>query len=495
MTQSLRQRTASGFLWSAAQRVSTLFITFVSSIVLARLLAPADFGHIGMLMVFVAVSGTLIDGGFGAALIQKKEPTSIDYSTVFYFNLVFSIAAYLVLFASAPAIAAMYGFGDLSLMLRVIATVVIINALAIVQTNQLQKHLDFGRLAIVNLIPSAASTVVAIVMAMKGFGPWSLVFRVVLNSAMRSALCWLVSTWKPIRSFSFRAFRELIGFGGLVLLADATETAINQFVSFFIGRSYGAQDLGYYTQATNLQQIPETTIPFVVGQVLFPVFSSIQDRVEAMREAVKESLKALAFVNFPLMVLFMIVAEPLIVGLFTEKWLASVSYFRLLCLGGMLYAANTCNVTVLKALGQGRVFLRVSLLKRGISALAVLIGAQFGIYGIVAGLVASAYLWFPINAYWAGRMIGYGVAAQSRDIYASYVIAVLAGALVHAALVMVRIDSAYLSLASRVVSYTALYAGLSWVFRREDTRKYFALFAQLIRSSMQRSAAAAGGRA
>jgi len=471
--------------WSAVQRVSAISITFVSSIVLARMLSPDDFGYVGMLTVFIAVSATLVDGGLGSALIQKQAPTDTDYATVFYFNLTLAFLAYLVLFLCAPAIAAFYRLDQLTPMLRVMGIIVVINAFALVQVNQLVKRLQFGRLTTVDVVPSVTSTAAAIACAYAGLGVWSLIIRVVLNAVIRSTLVWLMSNWRPQRQFSTASFKELMGFGGLVFLSNATETALSQLVSLLIGRAYSARDLGYYTQASNLHHIPQTTIPYVVSQVLFPVFSSLQDNVSSVAGALRKSLKGLAFVNFPIMIALVIVAKPLIVILFTDKWIPSVLYFQVLCLGGMVYAANACNVTVLKAFGRGKALLSVTLIKRAATLIALLIGMQFGIFGIVWAWVAGVYLWVPVNAFWAGRVTGYGFVAQMKDVGPTYLIAVAAGIVVGLGSPMLRIENNYLLMAVQLTSYSCLYGVTVWFFRRDEFADYADLVVELARGAVR----------
>lgn len=479
MSESLRQKTARGFVWSAVQRLSAVLITFLANVLLARLLSPEDFGYVGMLMVFIAVSATLVDGGFGSALIQKHTPTAIDYSTVFFFNLTLSSTIYGVLFLAAPAVAAFYNLEQLGPMLRIMGLIVVADALSIVQTNQLRKRLDFRRLTAINVLPSIISTLLGVGLAVLGMGVWSLVARVLLNSMLRSGLCWFLCSWRPREGFRWSAFKELVSFGGLVFLGDTTETVVNQFVSLLIGRSYSARDLGYYTQASNLHNIPQTTIPFVVNQVLFPVFSSIQTDVATVRSALEKSMKGLAFLSFPLMVSLMLVAEPLIVILFSDKWLASVPYFQVLCFGGLVYTGNSCNVTVLTALGQGRTLLYLSLFKRGVTLLSILVGMEFGVIGIVCGWVISVYLWFPVNALCAGRLTGYGVLAQLGDVAPAYIVSLSVGVCVALGFSKVGIGSPYIVVGAELLAYFGLYLAVMAVVRTREFWEYLSLLTEL----------------
>jgi len=456
-----------GLIWATVQRFGTLTISFVSNLVLARLLLPEDFGSIGMLMVFIAIANTLVDSGLGSALIQKKQPTDKDYSTVFFFNLTFSLVLYGILFFSAPLIASFYRMEQLSAMLRVMGTMIFISALGIVQSNQLQKQLDFGKLARIEIASMTISTAIGIVLAFLGLGVWSLVVKTVLNSTLNSSLYWFLSRWRPTTLFSFASFKELFGFAGLILLSGLTETIVNQLVSLIIGRHYSPKVLGFYVQAVNLQRIPERTIPFVVNQVFFPVFSSIQDDVDKIVAALRKSLKALTFLNSSLMVVLIVIAKPLIIVLFTDKWLESVPYFQILCCGGMLYCSNSNNLNVLKALGQGKSILCVSIIKRAVTFALIVVGIHFGIYGIVWGSVLSIYLWFPINAYYTGKLTGYGIREQIRDTAPSFVLSIVVGCIVFFAFSFVSLNNNYLLIAFQIASYYAAYLPLGHLFRNE----------------------------
>jgi len=471
MAKSLKQKTISGIIWSAVQRFGSMTISFISNLVLARLLLPEDFGCIGMLMVFIAVAENLVDGGFDSALIQKKQPTNTDYSTIFYFNLLLSLVLYVVLFFSAPAIASFYKIEQLCTMLRVMGIITIINALGIVQNNQLQKQLRFNRLAAIHVISITVGTIIGIILALIGFGVWSLVAKTIVISTVRISLFWVLSKWKPLKVFSFASFKNLFSFGGLIFLANIVETIVNKSVSLFIGRFYSSKDLGFYTQAANVHQIPERTIPFIINQVFFPVLSSIQDDIDKVRSALNKSLKALTFTTFPLMVILMVVAKPLIIVLFTEKWLESVPYFQLLCLGGMVYSVNSTNVILLKALGQGKKILYISFIKRLITFASIVIGIRFGIYGIVWGSVASLYLWFPTNAYYTGKLTGYSILKQIRDTGPNFLLSISLGCIIYFA-PFIDIKNNYILILFQLFSYSVLYVTFAYLFKNEGFNIY-----------------------
>ena len=318
MSSTLKQQTISGMLWSAIQRFGTMIISFVSNIVLARLLSPDDYGCIGLLAIFIVLAETFVNGGFGAALIQKKNPTQEDYSTVFYWNILVAILLYVVLFFIAPYVAVFYKIPLLSSVLRVQGIILIIHALSIVQLNILRKQLQFKKLSIIQLLSSVISVVVAIILAYSGFGVWTLVFQQLLLAFFVTLILWITTTWKPILCFSINSFKELFGYGSFLLLSDLMNNLCDNIQGLIIGLKFSARDMGFYTQARKLETIPTTSISQVVNLVAFPVYSKLQDNKEQLYLAVQKSSRMMNFLNFPLMILLVVIAEPLIVFLYSD---------------------------------------------------------------------------------------------------------------------------------------------------------------------------------
>ena len=267
MAISLKQQTISGMIWSFLQRFGSMGVSFISNIIFARLLTPDDYGCIGMLTIFIALSNTFIDGGFGSALIQKKRPTQEDYSTIFYWNVFLSIVLYAILFLCAPLIADFYNIEILSKILQVEGIILIINALGIIQNNQLRKQLKFKSIAHITLTASIVSVIVAIVMAYMGYGVWSLVAQQIVLSFVSTLLYWIHGSWRPSRTFSARSFKELFGFGSFILLSSLLNAFCNNLNGLLIGKFFNASSMGYFTQAKKLEDVFSSSIETVVGQV------------------------------------------------------------------------------------------------------------------------------------------------------------------------------------------------------------------------------------
>lgn len=415
MASSLKQQTISGMIWSATQRFGTMGISLISNLVLARLLTPEDYGCIGLLAIFIVVSGVFINGGFAGALVQKKEPTNEDYSTVFYWNTFISISAYIILYLASPYIASFYNIPLLESVLQLQGIILIINAFGSVQQNKFRKELKFKTLSVIQIISSSISVIVAITMAYYGWGVWSLVAQQLLNSFIAVLLLWFTSNWRPTLCFSLKSFKELFAYGSFLLLSDLLNEICSNIQGLIIGRKYSVSDMGFYSQAKKMEEIPTTTISYVVSTVTFPVFSKLQNNKEQLHTAVRKCLRLMNFMNFPLMILLIVVAEPLFIILFSDKWIGSVPYFRILCIAGLVNCLQSVNYQVTAAVGRSKAIFKWNVVKRFVGLSLIFIGMNWGVEGILWGVVAGFYFTFLVNAIVATSSTGYSLLQQTKD--------------------------------------------------------------------------------
>lgn len=425
MNADLKQKTVKGVMWSLVQRFGVMIISFCANLVLARLLTPDDYGVVGMLLIFISISNTFVDGGFGTALIQKKKPTQEDYSTIFFWNIAISVILTGILYFSSPFISEFYRLPLLADVLKVMGTVLIINAFSAVQTNVLQKNLEFKKLATINIIANAAASILAIVLALNGFGVWSLVLRYLSCSMVVSVILWITTKWKPTLTFKLESFKTLGKFGIMVLLANLVETIYTEFQGLVIGKAFSAKTLGYYTQAKRLEEIPTSGISAAVNQASFPLYAQLQNDKNALRSAVRKYIRALSYLVIPLYFILIIIAESLINILFTEKWNASVNLFRILCFIGMIYPLNTVNTNVIKSLGKGKLYFNLQLWKRVFGIILILLSVRYGLYAMMWALVITAYAIFIVNALFSDKMIGYNWIRQIKDVLIPFAICIL----------------------------------------------------------------------
>ncbi len=480
MSVGLRHKTVNALLWSSLDRFGSVLILFLVNIVLARMLFPEDFGLIGMIMVFIAISNSIVDSGFGAALIQKKDVSKEDYSTIFYLNVALGIVFFIILYATSPLIASFYEQSQLTVLLRALAIVLVINAFVMVQSAILQKAVDFKKIARINIVSALLSGLLAIGCAIKGLGVWSLAIQVISNSCLKCVLYWITNPWRPMLIFSMQSLKNLFGYGSKLLLSGLLDTTYQNLQSLIIGKVFNSKDLGYYTQAQRLQDAPGLTISSIVTQVTFPVFSTLQDDNEKMKIGVKKSLKALVFINFPLMVLLAVIAKPLIVLLFTDKWIPSILYFQLLCAAGMLFVLHTTTLSILKAKGRSDIFLKLEILKKTAGVALIVIGIiSYGIIGMIIGMIVSSYVSYFLNGFYSGRIINYKLKDQLKDIFPYFIISIVVGIIVFFAFQHIILNNLLLVII-QTVGYALIYLLIARIFNFEPYHDYRQIINDLI---------------
>lgn len=457
MAENLKQKTISAMLWSTLGKFGTLSIQFIANMVLARLLMPEDYGCIGMLLIFMVISEVLITGGFGQALIQKKNPTHLDYTTVFYWNLVASVIIYFLLYVVSPFISEFYNMSQLCDILRVYSLTLIISSFSIVQNNLLQKQLKFKSLTIRNVISTSCGTIIAIIMAFNGFGVWSLVASAIINSITSVCLLWKMSSWRPTWDFSWKSFKELFSFGSLMAFSSLVDEFYKEMQGLIIGKFYSASSLGYYTQAKKLENIPVSSLSQIVSQVTFPVFSKLQDDKALLKRAVKKCIVSLTYLNFPMCVLLIVIASPLIKLLYGSQWLPAIPYFQLLCVSGLMYTIMTMNNTIIKSLGKSNIFLYVRLIQRFIGLIIIAIGASYSIIGLLIGVIISNIISYFITTVVNMKLIKYGFIEQIQDIIKNLLLSVVIGLVTYSIDIMVTLNE-FIVMFLQIITYIGLYA-------------------------------------
>ncbi len=454
-----------GILWASCQRFGTMIVSFVCNLVLARLLTPDDFGTVGMLLFFISISNIFIDSGFGSALIQKKNPSKEDYSTIFLINIIISISLYAFLFIIAPLISQFYDNNILTSLLRVEGLVLIGNALCIIQSTILRKVMDFKRLAFANLWGNVIGSLVAIVFAFLGFGVWSLVARVILVSYITSFFLWSLSEWKPIFDFRFKSLKELFGFGGFMLLSTGLNTIASNMQTLLIGKMFQQKILGFYTQAMTLRNVAADSLQNVIAQVLFPNFSSLKSDNE-IADKLNRSFYIIAFFTSALLVLLLIIGQPLIILLYTDKWQGSVTYFKILCIGGIFYAIQDINYYVIAAKGKSKVLSYINLIKIPIYILFMFIlGKFFGITGVLWTIVGYGLVSYIIYAVIATRIIFTSVWIQIKNLCKSVILSLISGMGVIIISNLFNFSSTLLTMASSSLIYMIILVVLSMIFK------------------------------
>ena len=454
-------------VWTALQKYSTMFIGFISGIILARLLTPYDYGCIGMLSIFMVLAEAFIDGGFGSALIQKKQPTQEDYSTIFWWNISMAVLMYAILFVSAPAIARFYNIPLLCDVLRVQGLVLFIYAFNIVQRNQLRKKLNFKLLSIVTITTSVTSLVVTIFMAYRGFGVWALVVQNLITAAIPAIVFWFFVKWRPIWIFSKKSFKELFSFGVYMFLTHL----INQFSSklgrLMIGKLYSPIILGYYSKAAGTEELASRSISSIMTQVTYPLYVQVQDDMVAMKNMIKRLTMTLSYVTFPMIFILMLCAKPLFILLYSDRWLQSVPYFQVLCLIGLSSCLQSVNTQPIAAIGKSKTMFLWTLAKRTFG-LTFMIGGiiLFGMKGFLVGVVLFNWFCYFVNIGLVSKYIGYKWTRQLLDLMPVTIVCILA--LVSCYLLGRWMQlSLYLDGIIKFFVFLAIYLGWSFIFKPE----------------------------
>ena len=466
--ENIKQKAVKGAFWSFCERFGSLLILFTANIVLARMLTPEDFGLVGILMAFVMISQILIDGGLGNALIQRQKITIVDCSTVFYANVVVAVFCYVALFLGAETIAFFYEQPQLAKLIKILGLVVVIDAFGAVQNNLLMKEVDFKRITIVKVVAAFVSSIVAIVGAICGMGVWSLVMQYVVNSIMKSMLLWLLSSWRPVLSFSGASFKVLFGYGSKLLLANVLSEAYRNLQVLIIGKFFPKSEVGYYSQAKHLQDVPVATILTIVNQVTFPIFSKLQDDKEYLKRGLSRSVKILTLLNFPLMMCLVIMAEPIFRLLFGEQWIPSVPYFQWLCGGfGFLLVVHNTNINALKAVGKSDIVLYLEITKKvfGLSMIFSFIYLGYGAMSIMWALAINSVIEFFLNGYFTGKYTGYGILSQAKDLLPNLMVTAVASVVT---CLLVFINMHYLLLlVAQTICFAVVYIGVMKITKVE----------------------------
>ncbi len=478
-TSQLKTKTLFGLFWSFIDLFASQGIQFLMIMILARILSPDHFGLIGMIVVFIVISNSLIDSGLTQALIREKNVNQQDYSTVFFFNLFISCLLYILLYFCAPFISSFFHNEQLVGLLRVSSLGLIISSFGIVQRVILTKKINFRTQTKINVVALICGGILATILAILGFGVWSLVYQTLTVQVIQVILLWFNNKWIPSLTFSMNSFKRLFHFGYKLLISGILDTAFNNVFSIIIGRLYSASQLGLYTNAVKLRDVMIVSVTSALQRVTYPVMSRIQDDEERLRVAFQKIIRTSAFVMFPIMIGLISISDSLIPLLLGQKWIESVIYFKLLCLAGMIYPIHAINLNILQVKGRSDLFLKLEIIKKVL--LTLLIGASlffsFGIIGLIVAAVISSYLSLFINAYYSATEIGYSSLQQLKDMLPSFLIAFLMGGIVYA-LGSILPDNKFIKLIIQISIGSILYIVFSWKLKIKELETMYQIIVQ-----------------
>lgn len=454
------------FFWRFAERCGAQLVTFIVSIVLARILAPEDYGQIALITVFTTIMQVFVDSGLGTALIQKKDADDLDFSSVFYFNFAVCLVLYGVMFVAAPFIAAFYDDATLTPLVRVISLTIVISGVKGIQQSYVSRNMLFKRFFFATLGGTIFSAFLGIGFAYVGFGVWAIVVQQLSNTTIDTLILWLTVKWRPKKMFSWQRLKGLLTFGWKLLASSLLNTVYNNLRSLIIGKLYSSADLAYYNQADKFPNVIVSNINSSIDSVLLPTMASAQDDHVRVKAMTRRAIKTSTYIMAPLMMGLAFCAEPVVRLVLTDKWLPCVPFLRIFCITYMFYPIHTANLNAINAMGRSDLFLRLEIIKK-IMGMTILISTMwFGVTAMAYSLLLSGVLSQIINSWPNWKLLDYGYLEQLKDIVPGIILAVIMGCCVY--LISLLGLSSAVTLLIQVPLGAAIYIGASAMLHLES---------------------------
>lgn len=424
-------RTLVNFIWRFAERCGAQLVTFIVSIVLARILSPSDYGTIVLITVFTTILQVFIDSGLSTALIQKKDADDLDFSSVFYFNFIVCLILYIIMFVSAPCIADFYKDSNLITIIRVISLTLIISGVKGVQQSYVSRNMLFKRFFFSTLGGTIFSAVLGIIMAYAGFGVWAIVFQQLSNNAIDTLILWITVKWRPIKKFSWIRLKHLLSFGWKMLASSLLDTVYNNLRNMIIGKLYTSADLAFYNQGDKFPKLIVTNINTSIDSVLLPTMSNEQDNHVRVKDMTRRAIKISTYIMAPLMIGLAFCARPIVQLVLTDKWLPCVPYLQIFCVSYLFWPIHTANLNAIKAMGRSDLFLKIEIIKKFIGMILLIITMNISVMAMAYSLLISGLISQIINS-WPNRyLLKYSYIDQIKDILPNIVMALIMGGFVY----------------------------------------------------------------
>ncbi|MCJ0595294.1 lipopolysaccharide biosynthesis protein [Enterococcus cecorum] len=422
-----KSSTISNFLWRFAERCGAQIVTFIVSIVLARILTPEDYGKIALITVFTTILQVFVDSGLGVALIQKKDADDLDFSSVFYFNFVICLVLYAAMFIASPFIANFYNDSSLTPIIRVISLTIVVSGVKGIQQSYVSRNMLFKRFFYATLGGTIFSAILGIALAYTGFGVWAIVAQQLSNTTIDTLILWLTVKWRPKKMFSWERLKGLLSFGWKMLASSLLDTVYGNIRSLIIGKLYSSSDLAYYNQGNQFPNVVVTNINTSIDSVLLPTMASVQDDSQRVKTMTRRAIKTSTYIMAPLMMGLAFCAEPIVRLVLTDKWISCVPFLRIFCITYMFYPIHTANLNAIKAMGRSDLFLKLEIAKKIVGMILLLSTMWFGVMAMAYSLLVSSVLSQIINSWPNRKLLNYGYLEQLKDIIPSIALAVLMG--------------------------------------------------------------------
>lgn len=417
-------------IWRFMERIGAQLVQFVVSVVLARIIAPEAYGTITLVLVFAQILQVFVDSGLGNALIQKKDADDLDFSSVFFFNLLCCVGLYGIIFLCAPLIAWFYNDLSLTAIIRALCLTVVISGLKNVQQAYVSRTMQFKKFFFSTLGGTVASAIVGIVMAMNGYGVWALVVQKLSNLFIDTLVLWLTVDWHPKWMFSWTRLKSLISFGWKLLVSALLDTVYNNLRNLLIGKFYSTVELAFYNKGQQLPNLIAININTSIDSVLLPTMSTAQDDRERIKNMTRRAIKTSTYVMAPLMIGLAVCANSIISILLTDKWLFCVPYMRIFCITYIFYPIHTANLNAIKAMGRSDLFLKLEFVKKIVGIVALLVTIPISVKAMAYSLLITSVLSQIINSWPNRKLLCYGYLEQIRDILPNVGLAVVMGVVV-----------------------------------------------------------------
>ena len=431
-TQNLNSgKILKNFFWRFFERCGAQGVSFIVSIVLARLIAPEAYGTIALVTVFVTILQVFVDSGMANALIQKKEADDLDFSTVFFFNIAMCVLLYVGIFLAAPLIASFYEQSELTTVVRVLCLTIVISGIRNVQQAYVSKTMQFKKFFLSTIGGTVGSAVVGISMAYFGFGIWALVAQQVINVTAGTVFLWITVKWRPKKMFSYQRLKGLFSYGWKLLAASLLDRIYNELRSLIIGKMYSSVDLAYYNRGDQFPNIIVTNINTSIDSVLLPTMSVEQDHKERVRAMTRRAIRTSTYIMMPLMMLLAICAESVVRIFLTEAWLPCVPFLRIFCVTYAFYPIHTANLNAIKAMGRSDIFLKLEIVKKVIGMIALVSTMWFGVIWMAYSLLFTTVTSSVINAFPNRKLLNYTYGNQIRDMLPQIILSCVMGAAVY----------------------------------------------------------------
>lgn len=414
---SLKKKSIKGLFWSSVDIISSNGVTFITGLILARILSPSEFGLLGLVTVIMALANTFIDGGFSVALIRKVNCSKEEYCSVFYFNLFMSLLFYLSIFLGAPFISDYFNEPQLLSVIRIFSIILIIDALSIVHRVTIIRNINFKLQTKISLLSSIISSAAGILLALNGYGVWSLVFQVMVNKTLNTILFWYYVKWYPALMFSVKKFKHLFFFSSRILITSLIATIQNQIYYIIIGRYFKISEVGFYNRAEQFNAIVVGNLTGIIDRVFFPVLASIQENDEILKQNLRKVFKTSFFITFSALLFLVATAKPFILILIGEKWGASILYLQLIALGSVFFPINSLNSNILKIKGRSDLILRLQLIKTALLIPVVAAGILWGITALLIARIFHSLAVTFINGKYSAKLLNYSIPEQYFDIF------------------------------------------------------------------------------